>query len=110
MLATPRGAAFVAMFALLIVIWAIGDQVRGAHERLAFERERADQREREQAAEARFGALAERQRIARELHDVVAHGLSVMIVQADGALYAEAQHPEAPARPSRPSPPPAASR
>jgi len=95
-LATPRGAAFVAMFALLVVIWAFGDQVRGTHERLAFERERAEQREREHAADARFGALAERQRIARELHDVVAHGLSVIIVQADGALYAEAQHPEAP--------------
>jgi signal transduction histidine kinase len=45
---------------------------------------------------ARIGALAERHRIARDLHDVVAHGLSVMIVQADGARYAEAEHPEAP--------------
>jgi signal transduction histidine kinase len=95
-LATQRGAAFVAMFAVLVVIWALGDQVRSANERLAFQRERIEQRERQQEATARLETLAERQRIARELHDVVAHGLSVIIVQADGARYAEATHPEAP--------------
>lgn len=95
-LATQRGAAFVAMFAVLLVIWALGDQVRSANERLAFQRERIEQRERQQEAAARLATLAERQRIARELHDVVAHGLSVIIVQADGARYAEATHPEAP--------------
>jgi len=36
----------------------------------------------------------ERTRIAREIHDVVAHGLSIMIVQADGGLYAADQSPE----------------
>jgi signal transduction histidine kinase len=39
--------------------------------------------------------MAERTRIAREMHDVVAHGLSVMIVQADGARYAAAANPTA---------------
>ncbi|WP_072801789.1 sensor histidine kinase [Rhodococcoides yunnanense] len=36
----------------------------------------------------------ERTRIARELHDVIAHGVSVMIVQADGASYAIRKDPE----------------
>ena len=95
-LATGRGATFVILFALLILIWAMGDQVRAGRERLERDLERTEQQAREQEANAQLGALAERHRIARELHDVVAHGLSVMIVQADGALYAEAEHPEAP--------------
>ncbi|ORI22490.1 sensor histidine kinase [Rhodococcus sp. 1168] len=36
----------------------------------------------------------ERTRIARELHDVIAHGVSVMIVQADGASYAIRRDPD----------------
>ena len=95
-LATARGAGFVVMFALLVLIWAMGDQVRAARERLERDLERTELLARKQEADVRLGALAERHRIARELHDVVAHGLSVMIVQADGALYAEAEHPEAP--------------
>lgn len=83
-------------FALLFVVWVLGDQVRAARERAELRLERLAQAERERQADARIGAMAERHRIARELHDVVAHGLAVMIVQADGALYAEAAHPEAP--------------
>ena len=97
-LATPRGAAFVVVFALLILVWALGDQVQSARERLERDLERTEQLAREREANARIRALAERQRVARDLHDVVAHGVSVMIVQADGALYAEAEHPEAPRR------------
>ncbi|MFJ8687477.1 sensor histidine kinase [Micromonospora wenchangensis] len=47
--------------------------------------ERAATLEREREAEARAAVVGERARIARELHDVVAHSMAVMIVQADGA-------------------------
>jgi signal transduction histidine kinase len=43
----------------------------------------------------RLAATAERARIARELHDVVAHSLSVVIAQADGGRYAGKNDPEA---------------
>ena len=49
--------------------------------------------ERDQQAE--IGAAQERARIARELHDVVAHSLAVMVAQADGGRYAASNDPEA---------------
>jgi signal transduction histidine kinase len=50
--------------------------------------ERARRLERERDAQAEIAAAAERARIARELHDVIAHSISVMVIQADGASYA----------------------
>ncbi len=44
--------------------------------------------------QAQMAVAAERARIARELHDVVAHAVSVIVVQADGAAYAIHSQPE----------------
>lgn len=44
-----------------------------------------------EAEETRIAALAERARIARDMHDVVAHTLSTIIVQSDGGRYAGAR-------------------
>jgi len=56
--------------------------------------ERAAHLEREQAAEARRAVAEERTRIARELHDVVAHQVSLMTVQAGAAKTVAADDPE----------------
>ncbi|HWW53593.1 MAG TPA: sensor histidine kinase [Acidimicrobiales bacterium] len=67
------------------VAWIIAETVRNRRAYTAALRERADRLERERASEAREAVVAERARIARELHDVVAHSMSVMVVQAGAA-------------------------
>ena len=80
---------------VVLAAWTSGDLRRTRLLHLDALRERADQLERERDRETRLATAAERARIAREMHDVVAHGLSVMIVQADGARYAAPQDPAA---------------
>ena len=58
-------------------------------------RERLAALEVERDQQAELGAAQERARIARELHDVVAHSLAVMVAQADGGRYAAATDPAA---------------
>ena len=53
---------------------------------------------RDTEAERALAAAAERARIAREMHDVVAHTLSVVVAQADGGRFAAAQDPAAATR------------
>lgn len=55
--------------------------------------ERGHRLEREAAQQAALAAIDERHRIAREMHDVVAHGLTTIVVQADGARAAAAHDP-----------------
>jgi signal transduction histidine kinase len=73
---------------VLFVAWYVG-------RRLRLRQERAAQLLREQAAEAHRIVTEERTRIARELHDVVAHRVSLMTVQAGAAKAVAAEDPEA---------------
>ncbi|MEV7124839.1 sensor histidine kinase [Streptomyces sp. NPDC093260] len=67
--------------------WVLGDSMRTRRAYFAQLEERAARLEKEREAQAQVAVAAERARIARELHDVVAHNVSVMVVQADGAAY-----------------------
>jgi signal transduction histidine kinase len=78
-------AAFGAV--VMFVAWYVG-------RRLRLRSERAAELLREQAAEARRIVIEERTRIARELHDVVAHRVSLMTVQAGAAKAVAAEDPE----------------
>jgi signal transduction histidine kinase len=70
-----------------VLAWVLGDSLRTRRAYFAQLEERAARLEREREAQAKVAVAAERARIARELHDVVAHNVSVMVVQADGAAY-----------------------
>ncbi|MFG2480068.1 sensor histidine kinase [Streptomyces fagopyri] len=74
--------------------WVLGDSIRTRRAYLAQLEERAARLEKEREAQAKVAVAAERARIARELHDVVAHNVSVMVVQADGAAYVMDTAPE----------------
>jgi signal transduction histidine kinase len=74
--------------------WVIGDSLRTRRAYYAQLEERAERLHREREAQSKAAVAAERARIARELHDVVAHNVSVMVVQADGAAYVLDASPE----------------
>src|SRR5215467_13595745 len=61
---------------------------------LAGLRDRADRLERERDQQGALAAAAERARIAREMHDVVAHHLTVMVTLAEAAAAASARSPD----------------
>jgi signal transduction histidine kinase len=71
-----------------LLTWLGADSVRWRRGYYAALEEKAQRLERERDALAQVAAAAERARIARELHDIVAHHVSVMVVQADGAAFA----------------------
>jgi signal transduction histidine kinase len=71
-----------AMYAAFTVAWALGDNLRTRRAYLVEVEARAERLEREREEQARRAVAAERARIARELHDVISHNVSVMVVQA----------------------------
>ncbi|MEV7286814.1 sensor histidine kinase [Streptomyces sp. NPDC093252] len=86
---SPAGNVAVAVLQTVpfALAWVLGDSLRTRRAYFAQLEERAARLEKEREAQAKVAVAAERARIARELHDVVAHNVSVMVVQADGAAY-----------------------
>lgn len=87
----------IAVFANLIIFgtaWILGDSLRNRRAYLSEVEARADRAEQDRAAETAKAVQAERDRIARELHDVVAHSVSVMVVQAGAARRVIDSHPD----------------
>ena len=86
-------ATTVACATAALSAWMLGDLKRSRLQRIADLRDRAERVERERERELQLAAQEERAAIAREMHDVVAHALSVIVVQADGAAYAAERRP-----------------
>lgn len=80
--------------AIVVAAWALGTQSRLRRAYEAALLERGEQMAAEAEQRAHTAAVEERTRVAREMHDVVAHGITAMIVQADGARYAAATDPD----------------
>jgi signal transduction histidine kinase len=88
LLGRPGGEAVVPLTAVTVVAVVGGRNRRTRRSLLVALEERAVRAERERDAGARAAVAEERTRIAREVHDVVAHNISVMTALADGAGYA----------------------
>jgi signal transduction histidine kinase len=90
-----RGTAtFISLSAMAVAATVIGTNVGGRRERMAFLEDRAVRLERERDQRAQLAVAGERARIAREMHDIVTHNLSVMVALADGAVFAQEASPQ----------------
>jgi signal transduction histidine kinase len=85
----PRHTAgeFVFIPALFAIAWLPGFALRERASQAEAAEERALQAERERETAARIAVAEERARIARELHDVVAHAVSVMVLQVGAVRH-----------------------
>src|SRR4030081_1208828 len=94
----PRSFAITVPSLFFVAAWLIGDYLRTRRAYVAQLEERAARLERERDQDRRLAADEERTRIARELHDVVAHDVSVIAIQAGAARAVHASKPEAAAQ------------
>ncbi len=77
--------AFIARCSVVVAIFALGDSQQSRQATLAGLQAQAERAESLRVVEAQRAVAEERSRIAREMHDVVAHSLSVMVVQSVAA-------------------------
>jgi signal transduction histidine kinase len=92
--ASAVASRLVTSAVVIIAGWVIGAAVRQQRAYTAGLAEQAERRAQAQVAEARRAVTEERLRIARELHDVVAHSLSLIAVQAGVGSYVAGAHPD----------------
>jgi signal transduction histidine kinase len=78
----------------IFAAWLLGAYLRTRRLYVAELEERAVRAERAREEQARAAVADERRRIARELHDAVAHGVTVMVVQAEAAEEILGRDPE----------------
>src|SRR2546423_149658 len=82
---SPPVPGWATAFLFLVPLWWAGSAIRTRQLRVEASENRALRLELDQEAATRRALAAERARIARELHDVVSHNVSVMVVQAGAA-------------------------
>ncbi|MET7574752.1 histidine kinase [Streptomyces sp. NPDC005492] len=93
----PAGSindVFIILSGLVAAAFFLGTTVRAQSRYLASIEDRAQRLEQERAQQAQLAAAAERTRIAREMHDIVAHGLVVTVALSEAAAATTATDPE----------------
>ena len=91
----PAGlGAFLQAELAVLVAWTLGIWSRERRAYIGTVEDRAAKAERERQLEAERAVASERQRIARELHDVVSHQVSVIVIQAGAARRALGRRPD----------------
>jgi signal transduction histidine kinase len=78
----------------LALAYALGEGTRSRQAHLRTLQQRATDAEREQRQRLALATANERARIGRDLHDVIAHSLTVMVAQAQAAIAAQHRHPQ----------------
>ena len=86
--------SFISSIVVLVTAFVLGDNLRRRREAADALQERLQRAERERELVAQHRVAEERTRIARELHDVVAHSVSVMVIQAAAARRSLATAPD----------------
>jgi signal transduction histidine kinase len=89
---TVGNAVSFAVFLLIIVL--VGINIGNRRRYVVALLDRAAQLARERDQQAQLAAVTERSRIAREMHDIVSHGLTVMVTLAEGSAATAAAQPE----------------
>jgi signal transduction histidine kinase len=78
----------------IALAYALGEGTRSRQAHLRTLQQRADDAEREQCQRLALATANERARIGRDLHDVIAHSLTVIVAQAQAAIAVQHRHPE----------------
>ena len=78
---------FISLPVLFAIAWTLGLALRARAEQAEAAEERATRAEHERETTARIAVAEERARIARELHDIVAHSMSVMVLQVGAVRH-----------------------